>query len=122
MRMWIVNPALLCRLHLLGERCEIHKYKHNFEKRHCTTGHIDQVFPLQMKLRHDALALKLVQRGYNHNSPYEAPGEVLKAVPNIPATLQKSSDLQDLCRRCPACAARIRGKRIIGDNKILEHH
>ena len=34
MRMWMLNPKFLCRQHLLGEHSEIHKFRHNFVKKH----------------------------------------------------------------------------------------
>jgi hypothetical protein len=34
MRMWLVDPALLCDKHLLGEHGELHKFQHCFVKGH----------------------------------------------------------------------------------------
>lgn len=107
MRMWMIDPSLLCRQHLLGEHSEIHKHKHNFEKRHNMSGRIGQMFPLQMQARHDELVEELLRRGYNHNSPYEAPdvsylpAVVLNAEPDLIA------NADDLFRRCTACRQRI---------------
>ena len=76
MRMWMIDPKLLCRKHLLGEHAEIHKHRHNFVKQHNITGRIYpivQIEPENMKSRHDELAKEMIKRGYNHNSPYEQP-------------------------------------------------
>jgi len=40
MRMWMVEPKLLCKKHLLGEHNEIHKHRHNFVKKHSVKGRI----------------------------------------------------------------------------------
>ncbi len=111
MRMWMLNPKCLCRKHLLGEHGEIHKHRHNFEKKHSMTGRIFPVVliePLSMKKRHDELALEMLQRGYNHNSLYEMPD-----VSYLPAEEQKAKidfnyNIQDLVNRCPDCSERIK--------------
>ena len=76
MRMWMVDPKLMCRKHLLGEHGEIHKFRHNFEKRHNMVGRLmfpSQIDPTKMSERHDALAHEMARRGYNHHSPYVQP-------------------------------------------------
>lgn len=86
MRMWMVDPKLLCTKHLLGEHGEIHKHRHNFMKQHRITKRISpvvQIEPMQMEARHNELAAELIRRKYNHNS------------------------LKDLINRCPECANRI---------------
>lgn len=74
--MWMVDPRLLCRKHLLGEHSEIHKHKHNFEKGHRITGRLRPVVtiePANMESRHNQLAKEIKRRGYNHKSPYTLP-------------------------------------------------
>ena len=72
-RMWMIDPRLLCRQHLLGEHGEIHKHRHNFVKRHSMRGRIGQIEPLRMKQRHDELASEMLRRGMDHRSPYDQP-------------------------------------------------
>jgi hypothetical protein len=73
--MWMINPKILCRKHLLGEHGEIHKHKHNFIKHHSIKKRItlDQIEPSAMQSRHDELAAEMLCRGYNHKSPYTQP-------------------------------------------------
>ena len=74
--MWMIEPNLLCRAHLLGEHGEIHKHRHNFVKQHKISGRIFpvvQIEPLSMQSRHDELVEEMERRGYNHASPYEMP-------------------------------------------------
>ena len=109
MRMWMVEPELLCRKHLLGEHGEIHKHRHNFVKRHNMEGRKGQIFPTLMQMRHDELAIEMAKRGYNHNSPYQQPDVTYLEVfplPNIEA------NKEDLCTRCTECKQRIYQKQI----------
>lgn len=108
MRMWMVNPKLLCRKHLLGEHGEIHKHRHNFVKKHNMSGRKGQIFPRLMQQRHDELTIEMDRRGYNHQSPYDQPNveylpmELLEAVPDIPG------NLNDLSCRCEECRKNIK--------------
>lgn len=112
MRMWMVDPKILCKKHLLGEHGEIHKHRHNFEKRHSMNKRIElgQIEPSSMKIRHDVLAEEMLRRNYNHQSPYEQPN-----ISYLPESQQVfkvdiNSSLVDLFSRCPDCLARAKGK------------
>ena len=102
--MWMVNPKLLCRKHLLGEHGEIHKHRHNFVKKHNMTGRAHQIDPTKMEERHDELALEMLERGYNHNSPYEQPD--ISYLPKMPE-VDIAFNIKDLCERCPDCRKRV---------------
>ena len=105
MRMWMIDPSLLCRRHLLGEHGEIHKHRHNFVKHHSVSGRVSPIVliePASMQSRHDELAAEMVRRGYNHASPYVLPdlsylGELANAKADI------DYNLRDLCERCKDC-------------------
>jgi len=73
--MWMCNPKILCRLHLLGEHNELHKHRHIFVKKQDVSTRIKrgQIFPEKMKERHDELADEMLRRGYKHESPYVQP-------------------------------------------------
>ena len=75
MRMWLVNPILLCNKHLLGEHGELHKFLHNWQKKHKIDGRIagNAMEPMSYKSRHDELAQEMLNRGMNHKSPLEQP-------------------------------------------------
>jgi hypothetical protein len=112
--MWMIDPTLLCRKHLLGESNEIHKHRHNFEKHHSITGRIKPIVliePENMKSRHDELAQEMLKRGYNHQSPYEQPD--LSYLPNCEryAKVDLEYNIQDLCNRCEDCRERIKNGR-----------
>lgn len=110
MRMWGINPKCLCRKHLLGEHNEIHKHRHNFVKHHSIKNRISpvvQIEPENMKKRHDELVEEMINRGYNHQSPYEQPD--LSHLNNEERYAEISIDISisDLKSRCKECSDRI---------------
>lgn len=102
MRMWMINPKILCRNHLLGEHGEIHKHRHNFIKKHKMNGRIGQIEPSAMETRHNELAVEMLARGYNHQSPFEQPD--ISYLP--PMFVNRNESLIDLLERCPECRKR----------------
>ena len=109
MRMWMVDPKILCKKHLLGEHSEIHKHRHNFVKGHSVAGRISpivQVEPSSTGSRHDELAEEMLRRGYNHKSPFEQPdiSHYNDNVINVKVNLDVS--IADLCARCEDCRER----------------
>jgi hypothetical protein len=111
MRMWGINPKFLCRKHLLGEHNEIHKHRHNFVKKHRITKRISpivQIEPENMKKRHDELAKEMIDRGYNHKSPYAQP-DLSHLIDNERyAKIDVNISIRDLIQRCPECEKRIK--------------
>lgn len=106
MRMWMVDPKILCRKHLLGEHGEIHKHRHNFIKKHKMNGRLGQIDPTLMKQRHDELAKEMIRRKYKHESPYEQPD--VSYLPEMKININKS--LNDLINRCKDCKELYNGK------------
>lgn len=106
MRMWMLNPKLLCNKHLLGEHGEIHKFRHIFEKGHSIHGGlfpVTQIEPRNMKERHDQLAEELIRRGFNHNSPYIQPSlHHYHGVEQFPRVNRRTSH-EELSLRCTEC-------------------
>lgn len=75
MRMWMVDPRLMCNKHLLGEHGELHKFMHNWRKHHRVDGRIsgNAMEPLSYQSRHEELANEMLLRGMNHCSPLAQP-------------------------------------------------
>lgn len=112
MRMWMLNPKLLCNKHLLGEHSEIHKHRHCFEKHHNITGRIFpvvQIEPAAMQARHDILAAELLCRGFSHKSPYTQPDISYLPPEQQNAIVDKDASAMDLQSRCVECRIRING-------------
>lgn len=106
MRMWQLNPSVLCKNHLLGEHNEIHKHRHNFVKRHKINGRIKPIVliePSNMKQRHDELVEEMIARGYNHKSPYEQPDISYLPESEQNARVDILYNINDLANRCCNC-------------------
>lgn len=110
MRMWMIPPKFLCRSHLLGEHGELHKFRHNFEKKHNMSKRIElrQIFPHLMRVRHDELVKEMKERKYNHKSPYGMP-DISYLKDQLIKFTQKDyeNNINDLMNRCEACKQRI---------------
>lgn len=107
MRMWGVNPELMCRKHLLGEHVEMHMFIGTLNKGISISGYIEKglVNPAQIRLRHNELAREIERRGYNHQSPLPfIKSNIL--TPFIPVDIEGSK--KELARRCSDCLANIK--------------
>jgi hypothetical protein len=78
MRIWDLDPALLCRKHLLGEHRELHglwniyvKGKQGYRNHPETIRWEGKLGAL--RLRHEALVAEMERRGWNHKSPLGEP-------------------------------------------------
>lgn len=110
MRMWMIDPTCLCNKHLLGEHGEIHKHKHNFEKKHSIAGRIypiAQIEPSSMEKRHNILAREMIKRGMNHKSNYHQPD--INYLPKEDRDIKVNVEIskRDLMHRCAECSERI---------------
>lgn len=71
MRMWGVNPKMLCDQHLLGEHVEMHMFAGCIRKGISLEGYYKNnlLCVNLLKKRHEELAAEMLSRGMNHNSP-----------------------------------------------------
>lgn len=103
--MWCVDPALLCRQHLLGEHKELHQLVGNIQAEHTNAvkGHADrgQIDTSRIATRHECLVDEMRNRGYNHNSPLEYDDSLGLG------EIDEKANLDDLAARCDACRERI---------------
>ena len=105
MRMWNVDPRLMCRKHLLGEHVEMHMFAGTLAKGVSIQGYVDGglVEVDRIRIRHDELAAEMERRGYRHSSPLR------DDCPSFCAgRVNAEENLAELARRCPQCAAAIR--------------
>lgn len=103
--MWMVNPAIMCRKHLLGEHVELHMAAAHLRLGRRVDGWADAncLEPRAIGRRHKALAVEMTLRGYKHASPLRQP-RVLKAQ-RPEARVNITAALIELQRRCTKCAA-----------------
>lgn len=78
MRIWDINPKLLCRKHLLAEHRELHGLWNVLTKHGGKGGYSRHPETLRwagkqkaLYLRHEALVKEFVRRGYRHHSPLD---------------------------------------------------
>lgn len=110
MRMWMIEPELMCGNHRSGEHGEIHKHMKSLIEGKSVEGRFNPVVQIQLNAlqsRHDELALTL-----NHKSPITVPETTIRN--NYPQyysrTVNKEENIKDLCDRCPKCKKLIRGE------------
>ena len=105
MRMWMIDPTLMCRKHLLGEHVEVHMLAGTIIKGNSLAGFFAKrlLAPQHMHSRHKALSDEMVKRGYNHNSPMPA------VVTRLRGIVHPEESKAELLKRCPDCSARIAG-------------
>lgn len=74
MRMWMVDPRLMCRKHLLGEHVELHMLVGCLLKKKTLTGYFQKglLETHSIRGRHQALVREMTRRGMQHNSPLQA--------------------------------------------------
>jgi len=99
MRMWMVDPKILCRQHLLGEHNELHMFAGSIAKGISMKGYIEKglVEISSIKSRHQELALEMERRGYKHQSS-------LKEFTSYHAgKVSPAKSMTDLICRCQIC-------------------
>ena len=106
MRMWMVDPVIMCRKHLLGEHVELHMAAAHI----CLGKRIDGwadtncLQPKAIGMRHKALAAEMTLRGYKHVSPLRQPRVLKTQRPE--ACVDTIAARTELVRRCTECAGR----------------
>lgn len=107
MRMWMVPPTAMCNKHLLGEHGELHKFLHNWRKKHRVDGRIagNAMEPMSYKKRHDELASEMAARGMNHASPIDQPDFSYLPAEQRDYRVDVAANKLLLVDRCSACAS-----------------
>ena len=106
MRMWMVDPTIMCRKHLLGEHLELHMMVGHLKLGRKVDGFVAHncVEPSSIGARHKALAEEMARRGYKHASPLQQPKIAAHQHPE--AKVDTAKALLDLLERCEECAER----------------
>ena len=111
MRMWMVDPKIMCNKHLLGEHVELHMFVGTLKKKKSIQGYINNNFlePLSILDRHTALSVEMTDRGMNHKSPIDENLDNILNYLNIEIInykINKDKSLEDLISRCPICKSK----------------
>ncbi|MFW6046456.1 MAG: pyrimidine dimer DNA glycosylase/endonuclease V [Candidatus Woesearchaeota archaeon] len=106
MRMWMVDPRIMCRKHLIAEHNECHMFIGAINKDKKLNGYIknDCLEPLSIKSRHDDLVNEMKNRGYNHKTPIEQPNSFPQLNEDqINHKINSYRSLNILLNRCKEC-------------------
>lgn len=111
MRMWMVDPRILCRQHLLGEHLELHMFVGSINKGINQTGYIksDMLECTALHTRHEELVAEIAERKYKHNSPLaNIDGSQASKIPVAMWNhkINKEAQLSELLSRCSVCRDR----------------
>jgi len=104
MRMWMVNPRIMCRQHLLGEHAEIHMFIGTISRRKSVKGYLQNglLEVHNLYARHEELVEEMKRRGYNHCSEVN---EKWKFVEKVGA-IDREKNVDELVGRCSKCKSR----------------
>lgn len=119
MRMWMVDPEIMCRKHLLGEHVECHMFVGTLRKKKKVDGYFknDLFEPTSLFARHEQLSREMQRRGYKHNSLMDSK-EVENLIINLPANIiNVQTSLKDLIGRCPDCLKRF--QKLNGTEELI---
>jgi hypothetical protein len=109
MRMWMVDPKLMCRQHLLGEHVELHMLAGSIKRGKSIRGFIDKglVETHNILDRHETLVAEILRRGYKHNSPlvFQIQFYIYSR-----GQVDRAKSLKELINRCPKCKERYEQK------------
>lgn len=109
-RMWMIDPATLCRRHLIAEHHETHVFAGKLAKGTKVTGYLDAnlLEPAALEDRHDALVAEMIARGYNHGSPLDPDkvraGRARLTNAETATVIDREKVKADLHGRCSECA------------------
>lgn len=122
MRMWMLDPRLLCRKHLLGEHNELHMLAGSLARGIRLDGFAAKglLEPRAMLERHDSLAREMLRRGYAHRSLLP---DCTAALAGYPAAVRegrvdREASARELASRCEECARRMVGEEGASDFSI----
>jgi hypothetical protein len=104
----MVDPAVMCNKHLLGEHVECHMLVGHLQRKRRITNYIrlNLLQPNSLRERHDQLAREMEDRGMSHKSPL--PDFDLSYLPEEHRiyTVNAEESLAELSRRCSECGRR----------------
>jgi len=109
MRMWMVDPTILCQQHLLGEHVEIHMFIGSLEKGLIKPGHYPGMLLIhELWSRHEALVHEMRRRGWTgHQTPIDRAQLELQPWFVVTGEIDVEANVRELWKRCTRCRERI---------------
>lgn len=113
MRMWMVDPRILCDKHLLGEHVETHMFAGSILKGTSMRGYLEAglLDGTQLAKRHERLVEEMKARGMKHQSKFpDAPAQ--RAIfAKVGGEVDGEASLAELLTRCSRCSERFAALR-----------
>lgn len=106
MRMWNVDPSIMCRKHLIGEWHEIFMIISNFKNKRKMDGFIKNnlLEPLSIPKRYEELKQEMLNRNYKPMKKLDFNECMLDYLGELKfSKIDSTKSLEDLCERCPEC-------------------
>jgi hypothetical protein len=106
--MWMVNPRIMCRQHLLGEHVEIHMFIGTLNRKKSVKGYLEKGLLEVHNLynRHEELVKEMKRRGYNHYSEVDEKWKFVQKA----GFVNKEKNFDELINRCSKC----KGQQTLG--------
>lgn len=101
MRMWMVDPRIMCRQHLLGEHAEIHMFIGTINRKKSVKGYLEKGLLEIHNLynRHEELVKEMKRRGYNHYSEVDGKWKSVEKA----GFVNRDRNIDELINRCSKC-------------------
>ena len=108
MRMWMVDPVIMCNKHLLGEHVECHMFAGHLQRKRQIKNYIrlNLLEPGSLRQRHDQLAQEMTCRGMSHKSPLSEFDIAYLPKEHQVYIVNADASLKELTKRCPECKKR----------------
>jgi len=109
MRMWMIEPRLMCDQHLRGEHVELHMLVGSLQRHRSIAGYLAKglLEPTELYRRHRALAAEMLYRGMKHRSSLP----LVNIDEFSTGYVDPKESLSELSRRCVVCRALIGARR-----------
>lgn len=125
-RMWMVNPKIMCRQHLLGEHKEIHQLVGLIQRLKISQlkGHLVRkqvtINCFIIAMRHDELVKEMINRNYNHKTELLLSDIITdnyfiikdKLSAHDLQGLNVKHNLSDLLSRCKNCSEKLKNLEV----------
>jgi len=116
--MWMTDPKIMCRKHLLGEHVEIHMFIGTIKRNKRITGYIENnlIEMTSLLSRHKELADEMKRRGMNHKTDIDEK-ELKKFMKQYDETtvnykIDRKRSKKELLKRCNECGIKQKSKKI----------
>lgn len=110
MRMWMVEPKIMCRQHLIGEYRELFTILGILKRGTSIKGYIDNdlIEPSSILSRYNEVREEMISRGYKPMKEFMFSVELFDnmCVEYYTHTIDRERCKKELLSRCPECAKR----------------